>query len=280
MATYKLGCFYGGGGFRGGVQMAHAREYGREADVLGGTSVGALNATMLAAGQYDRLRAIWEEIVNKRDFMRPQLDIWNGAYSLRPTAKLLVSERAVQKYRVPVWAGIIDIGARRSLAVPLHEFSIPERVKLIIGSSTIDPVHEDTAEGPVTPGGPDREIGDGGWTDPLPPIPEAVWRECEEVHAVFCTPRPRVRLPKLPQKKVNGMFERFMANLELALRLANQASWARLRRLRRKYPDTKVTVFHPQNWAGLGDTFQASEELTASRLAIGEAMLRSATVMR
>lgn len=272
---YELAAIYGGGGFRQGVGIPHVRKYGANIDLVAGTSAGALHAAMIGAGRAPRAVEIWEDIENIRVAMRPQVDVWNGLYTLRPTAKLLVSERAVQNYNIPTWVGVIDIGGRRSHALELNVFSIPERVKLIIASSTVDPVHEDNAEGPLVPGGPDCELGDGGWTDPLTPIPEPVWRKCREVHCIFATPRPRVRLPKLPQKKVSGAFERFMANLELALRLANQASWARIRRLARRYPKTKVKVFAPTAWAGLGETFEASPELTASRLEIGEAMLRN-----
>lgn len=272
---YERAAIYSGGGFRQAVSAAHVREFGASVDLVGGTSAGALVAAMVGSGRAERAVEMWEEIVRIRDFMKPQVDIWNGLYTLNPTAKLLVSEQAVQSYKIPVWAGVIDIGARRSLALELNDFSIPERVKIIRASCTIDPIHEDNAEGPVVPGGPDRELGDGGWVDLLTPIPEPVWRQCREVHCIFATPRPRVRLPKLHQKKVSGMFERFMANLELALRLANQASWSRIRRLARKYPRTKVKVFSPNSWAGLGETFEASEELTASRLEIGEQMLRA-----
>jgi len=58
-----------GGGAKGAFQVGALKwlikKKGWDFDVIAGVSVGALNATMVALGKFDRLEAIWDTIQNK-----------------------------------------------------------------------------------------------------------------------------------------------------------------------------------------------------------------------
>lgn len=277
---FDLAIIYGGGGFKGMLQVPHIERYARFANIVMGTSVGSIQAAMIASGMIDELVDIWKETDEVSDWMRRQIDLWNGVYSLRPIVRKMRDLGALEgDLKIPAHVGVYDFQDSEHRLLPLGPHTPEDRRRLVVASSTIDPIHEDTAEAPIEPGGEDKELGDGGWFMHLPIPSVSLWRRCRIVHAVFCGPPPRIRPPRKPRAQVSGTIERFSAGLEELARAGNAKSWRRLRRRARQCPDTEVRVFFPPNFEGIGGSFEASRELAHSRYAVGQAMLEAPLVL-
>lgn len=269
---HDFGIVYSGGGFRGMVQLPHVQRFGRRAKVLAGTSVGILNASMASAGLIEELTTYWEEIDGISGFMSLQLDIWNGAYSLNPLRKKMEEVGVMEQLEKPTYAGVYNFQSRRSRGLHLNPFSPEERINIAIASASIDPVHE-VALAPIRPGGPKKALGDGGWRDPLTPLPRSVWQSVGEWHFVFCTPPPRVRLPDAAYSEVSNTLERTLHGLEELIRRGNAACWNRIRAWAKQRPDIKMVAYAPEDWEGIGETFEAPRDLQISRYKVGQQML-------
>lgn len=71
--------FLSGGGARGAYEVGVLKSLmgaGLKIDIIGGTSVGAVNAVLAATDQIDELSDVWQK-VSTLSVYRPRLDVWN-----------------------------------------------------------------------------------------------------------------------------------------------------------------------------------------------------------
>lgn len=120
-----------GGGSKGAFQegaLSVLRDYGFEYDIVAGVSVGALNGVMVACGELDLLKRIWDTIEEK-DIYGPErlgrfllrLARWKigfgdpplGWRSNKPLRKLLEHYLADKHLQVPFYAGRVSLESGR-----------------------------------------------------------------------------------------------------------------------------------------------------------------------
>ncbi len=73
------GVFLSGGGARGAYEVGVLKTLlseGPPVSIIGGTSVGAMNAILAATGQLDELTDVWNHLSTLK-IWRPRLDVWN-----------------------------------------------------------------------------------------------------------------------------------------------------------------------------------------------------------
>lgn len=71
--------FLSGGGARGAYEVGVLRtllKEGPDIELIGGASIGAINAVLAATGQLDQLAEVWRHMSTLRVY-RPRLDVWN-----------------------------------------------------------------------------------------------------------------------------------------------------------------------------------------------------------
>jgi len=97
------GVFLSGGGARGAYEVGVLRtllQEGPPIQVIGGASVGALNAVLSATGQLDELVDVWDKVSTLK-IWRPRLDVWN----LRKWTSLTDNTGLVKRLKTRVhWA--------------------------------------------------------------------------------------------------------------------------------------------------------------------------------
>jgi hypothetical protein len=258
-----------GGGARGALQLAAVEHLAPRATAWAGTSVGAVNACAAASGRVRELGAFWAAVEAAGDFQRRQWDPWRGMYSLRALRRAMEAAEALAPL-APVHVGVFDFAAG---VHRLHELGPGDHPDLVWDwvccSASIPLVHEPA---PPIEG---RWYGDGGLDAPLPPVPPGEW---DEVHAVLCT--PTAPLLRLPAGRCDGPIEQFMRGLEHAVWRSTERCLTQLERWAEDHPQTRVTVYRPQSWAVVGDTFAADRDTIQRRIEHGAWMVENAQELR
>jgi predicted acylesterase/phospholipase RssA len=134
-----------GGTALGAVQVPVVEEAWRRLGppaIIGGVSVGAVNALALADGDVAALRGVWADVDGARWFQRSQLDVWHGLFSLKPLRREIERRGKGTPMRIPVVVGVVDIAAQRYRTVPLADLDWPDRVAATICSATQPGIHE------------------------------------------------------------------------------------------------------------------------------------------
>ena len=135
----KIALVLSGGGAKGAFQYM-AEKYAREVkgyhwDVIAGVSVGALNATMLAMGKYQRLEDLWQNISNDQIYTG-KLNLWalikiafgaKSVYSNKPLKRLLHKEFEPEKFKVDLRVGAVSSKVGNTLAsgCPIQVLKMP-----------------------------------------------------------------------------------------------------------------------------------------------------------
>ena len=261
------------GGARGAQQVAPCEFIHREhgIDAIGGSSVGAINASGVACGKVERLRGIWANVKGVRSFMKLQPDIWNGAYQMNPLGKLMEAEAVLGNYIMPFHVGVFWHGTRRhsTLRVPQR----PDKAWEYVRASASIPLQH----GRVKLKG--RWVGDGGILHPIPTYRN--WRLFDEIHVVFCAPNKR--LPAIPEEAVNRGFEQADNALDVRSTLFIKRCHDRLRRWKSLSPSTHIFVYEPRDWVDgdggdiVGPTFDADPRTIRRRLDHGDWMVENRT---
>lgn len=260
----KTALLLSGGGARGALQVAAIEAVGARADTVCGTSVGAINGAAVAAKRIGQIRRFWEDIDGLRSFMRINLDVWDGAYHLKPLRRLL-EEANVLRPILPFFVGCFDFGTGRHRLIEVK--GDPDHVWDCIQASASIPMQHEA----VKLRG--RWMGDGGVLSPLPPLLD--WETYDEVHAVFCTPTDP-RLPEIGQEKCNSAIEQAERALEVVVHRSVVRCAERLREWKRRRPSMRIVVYEPAGWEHVGKSFDADEETIRRRLAHGAEMVRAA----
>jgi len=193
-----------GGGAKGAYQLGvleHLiKNKGFDFQILAGVSVGALNATMVAQGDYDRLKELWmglrgnEDIYQKR--VLGELSVLFGADSLyknKPLWQLI--EKYVDPRKILQTGRMLKIGAV-SLYTGDYQSISPSHSdfkKMVLASTTI-PI----AFSPINVSANSMSMVDGGVRN-ITPLGDVIDESPDEIIIVLCSPRT---LPK--GKKVYG----------------------------------------------------------------------------
>jgi len=242
----------------------------RGIDTFVGTSVSAVLAALGGGRRACELPDIWDEVadVGRPWFMRPNADLWNGAFTLNPTRNQIEARRAGRKLKLDTRVGLVDIATRAHRVVRLNELGYRDRLDAIIGSSTQPAIHERTKlQG--------RYVVDGGVKHVASPLPK--WWTYDEVHYFFCSPvGPERTVLELPQREVNSALEQAVAALDCFLDVVARRDYARVRRqaaqAKEQGLNVRFKVYSPESWTVIGESFDASPELSKARRAEGARM--------
>ena len=103
----KRGLALEGGGARGSYHMGVCKAYlerGYQFDGFVGTSIGAINAAMLASGEFDKALELWESVELEYLFDQEYLDVLkldkNSPTSVRAAVKKLFADRGVNHSKI------------------------------------------------------------------------------------------------------------------------------------------------------------------------------------
>jgi len=204
-----------GGGSLGAYEMGawkYLEERGEKFDIVTGTSIGALNAAMYAAGQYNECLSLWEH-VHASDVMKSGINIAN---SVRETISLLKGKDIGSIILDYMKRGGVDIAPFKKLVaetidpvkiknspikcgIVTTDFRKRKEVDIVLNDEPIEDIlpwlHASSACYPIFPiekihGG---KYVDGGYFNNLP-IDFAIKLGAEEIVAVLLD-----SIPKNPQ---------------------------------------------------------------------------------
>lgn len=117
----KVALVLSGGGAKGAFQY-RAEKYAREEknykwDIIAGVSVGALNGTMLAMENYERLDELWGTI-KRSDIMTGKLNFWavfkllfgaKSVYGNKPLRRLIQEEVDPNNIKIDLRVGTVSL---------------------------------------------------------------------------------------------------------------------------------------------------------------------------
>lgn len=257
--SIAYGLDLGGGSAFGATEVWPALEtialYGRPRFIIG-TSVGALNAILLAAGTMQLALDVWRDVDGAGWFQRLQPDVWNGLHTLKPLRKQVKRTGVLDRLQLPVYAGVVDLatlehrielvnGRRRALDIVIASCSQPmvhERIELR-----------------------GRWVADGGVRAMISPISTHLLDTIDRVVAIGATPQgpDRVKRPELDQKEVAQSWEQAGVALTALLDGVAARDYATLRGYTSR---CDVLIASPPSWHGMGNQFDASPEIIRRRL--------------
>jgi NTE family protein len=209
--------FLSGGGARSAYEVGVLKALlsdGPPIQLIGGTSVGAINAVIVATGQLDELAAVWQHMSALKMY-RPRLDFWN----FPKWTSILDNKKLFSHIHEQVqWGKLIQT----DLQVFIHATNISLRTNEVFTNTEITYQHVMAASAvPVL--FPPVQIGkhwyiDGAFSmpQPLQPLIDA---GANRIFTIFSSPRrPRMEPP-------NNIFN--MANSALEVILSSSLSSAR-----------------------------------------------------
>lgn len=190
--------FLSGGGARGAYELGVLKvllKDGPPIQLIGGASVGAVNAVVAATGQLEQLEEIWQT-VSTFHILRPRLDFWR----LPKWTYLLDNHRLMQRIQKEIhW----DRLPNSPIQVFITATNISLRTNEVFSNSEITHLHV-MASGSIPILFPPVQIGKHWYVDgafsmlrPLKPLLQA---GADRIFTVFLSPRrPRISPP-------NGLF--------------------------------------------------------------------------
>lgn len=186
--------FLSGGGAKGayevGVLLTLLRD-GPPVHLVGGVSVGAINAVLLATGQLEELAGVWQELSTLKVY-RPRLDFWN----LKNWTSLLSAGGLEKRLRDQVrWSAL----AHSDIQVFISATNITLRANEIFSNADITFRHV-LASAAIPVLFPPVRIGKYWYIDGafslLRPLKPMVQAGAERIFTVFLSPRrPRLEPP-------------------------------------------------------------------------------------
>ncbi|NMB74089.1 MAG: patatin-like phospholipase family protein [Myxococcales bacterium] len=191
--------FLSGGGARGAYEVGVLKSLmgaGLKIDIIGGTSVGAVNAVLAATDQIDELSDVWQK-VSTLSVYRPRLDVWNLGSWLSLTDNTGLAKRLRDEVR---WSRL----ARSPMRVFISATNLTLRQNEVFSTSEITYRHV-LASSAIPLLFPPVRLGrywyiDGAFSllRPLKPLIKA---GADRIFTVYLTPRrPRLDPP-------GGLFE-------------------------------------------------------------------------
>lgn len=151
----RAGLALSGGGARGAFQVGVLEALDEmdafEFQSVSGVSVGALNGSMVAQKNIKRMGEIWGQISQKKVYKKGFLP-WNllmillgrkrGLYDNRPLRRLLEKEVDPLQFRIPFYAGVVDMETSKFHHFELNELMPDSALSLIWASATMPIIWE------------------------------------------------------------------------------------------------------------------------------------------
>jgi len=276
-----------GGGAKGAFQLGAERvlreEHGFRWERIFGVSVGALNATLLAQQEYERLRQLWLTLREQdvyRKFPWPVIAFRVGIlrklglYDDAPLRKLIEKHAAGRPFVVPAHVGRVSLQSGEYELVPSTE---PDFLDAVWQSATMPVIWE--AIGP-------QAFVDGGLRN-VTPLGDALDHNPSEIVVIACS-GPRIEPVKAPASLLD-VAKRSLTDITINEILLNDVQeFIRINDLVRQgheaglelkklngqpYRYCPITVIEPVN--PMGDTLDFSQEAIQRRLRHGEEVARA-----
>jgi NTE family protein len=250
----KTAVVFSGGGARGaynaGVALAFAR-HGLHHEIVCGTSVGALIAAMVVAGDEERLGRIWRELTPAHvyglksrvqfflSFIRPYR---YPAYSSEPLARLIRENVDLEKIRKSSQKLIVTCYNQSLHRVERFDNDFPDLHRALLASASIPLVFP-----PIVMNGHEYvDLGSTVW-----PLKPAISAGAERIYAVLCDhPDDHRRAARNNLEwaiQVMNLAQRsnMLVDIELARRI-------NLTAIGSSYKFVDLTVIQPSKTLGLG----------------------------
>ncbi len=276
-----------GGGARGAFQVGAEevlrREGGFQWEHVFGVSVGALNGTLLAQQEYDRLLEVWRTIREE--------DVYTKAWWPVIAWRLAVLKRCGIYDGSPLRATIQKFAAGRPFRVPLHvgRVSLVSGAYELVGSDNpeiLDAVwHSATMPVIWDPIGP-RALVDGGLRS-VTPLGDALAFDPTELVVISCSPDEISAVD--PPKDIVGAALRSLTDITIneimvddvrefvrinsLVRQASKAGLALVDEDGKPFRYCPITVIRPA--VPLGDTLDFSRAVIEQSLEAGRAAARA-----
>lgn len=271
------------GAFQVGAEAVLRTELGYRWDRIFGVSVGALNATLLAQGEYDRLLAVWHSIRREQVYreypwplvaLRVGLLRKRGLYDNRPLRRLIEEHAADRPFLVTAHVGRVSLV---SGAYELVSSDAPDFLDAVWHSTTIPVIWD--------------PHGDEAWVDggirTVTPLGDALEHGADEIVVVVThpeefqtAPAPRTLLDVARRALAEiTIHEIMMDDVRQFLRindLVRQAADAGIELSRpdgRPYRHVPITILAPTG--PLGDSLDFSADAISERLARGKDAARA-----
>jgi NTE family protein len=276
-----------GGGTRGAFQVGAERvlreEGGFEWERILGVSVGALNGTLLAQGQYEQVMDLWltlreEDVYRKFSWPRVGLRLVMrklGFYDNTPMRESILKRAAGRPYKVPVHVGRVSLVSGQYELVSYDE---PGFLDAVWESATMPVIWEAV--------GPKAHV-DGGIRN-MTPLGDALEYEPTELVVILCgnyqldpAPPPRtivdVARRSLGEVVINEILindVREFLNINHVVRQAAEHGVALTDLDGKPYRHYPITIIQSEH--ELGDSLDFSPNLLRARILAGEEAARKA----
>jgi NTE family protein len=276
-----------GGGAKGAFQIGAERvlreEFGYRWDRIFGVSVGALNATLLAQGEYKRLMDLWMNIREEdiyRKFSWPvvafRLAVQHklGFYDDSPLRALIQKHASGRPFQIPAHVGRVSLV---SGDYELISNEAPDFLDAVWHSATMPVIWEAIGE---------QAFVDGGLRN-VTPLGDALSFDAKEIVVIPCSSgesepvaRPASIIDVAKRSLTDITINEIMRNdvdefirINDLVRQAHEAG-VELRKLEGgTYRYCPITVIEPAK--SLGDTLDFSQESIRMRLRHGEEVARA-----
>ncbi len=250
----KTAIVFSGGGARGaynaGVALAFAKQ-GARPEIVSGTSVGALVAAMVVAGEEDRLAEIWRHLTPSEVYgLRSRVQFFLSfirpyrypAYGSEPLARLIRENVSLDKIRASSRALIVTCYNQTLHRVERFDNHFPDLHRALLASTSIPLVFP-----PVEMNGHEYvDLGATVW-----PLKPAISAGAERIYAVVCDhPDDHRRAARNNLEwaiQVMNLAQRsnMLVDIELARRINLTAQSS-------GYKFVDLTVIQPSKTLGLG----------------------------
>ena len=282
-----------GGGAKGGFQVGALKwlikHKGWDFDVMAGVSVGALNATMVALGKFDRLETIWDTIENKSVYEGSGSEISlflkaitgaNAIYSNQPLLELIrreITPGDIERYshnQKLCWVGAVELNSGEYFKGRPTD---TEFIKFLLASTAMPVVWPPTQIG--------RSLFVDGGVRNISPLGDVIDQEPDHITIINCN--PKVIEPY--SGKLNGLIKIGKRSLEIALNelaLNDIDMFLEMNHLAKQNPGLTKKNGNPLKYfdytliepvLGLGDTLDFSQNSVQMRKSSG--YLRAQTLV-
>ncbi len=178
----KLGLLLPGGGTKGAFQAGALKylinDFGRKYDVVAGFSIGALNGSAVAQGDFNRALELWENTKSPGDFIGGNWSFYKGLLSMKPLRKRIEAQLDVDKLRASKTKFLFTVvDLQKGVLVEKDKFAEPF-IDWLLASCSIPGVFE-----PIEIDG--HQFVDGGVLS-MEPLAHAIREGVDEIDIIPC----------------------------------------------------------------------------------------------